>query len=126
MPQLVLQYTANIQQDVDFKDMFARFHHVLAHTGGIKIGNCKSRAIKLEDYYIAQGGPDEAFVHLDARFMEGRSAELKQKIGQQLLDIMKEVYSPSIKEYNLQITVEINDIACDSYFKFPEGTLTKI
>ncbi len=58
--------------------------------------------------------------------MAGRTTELKQKVGRQLLEVMKEVYSPSIETNDLQITVEINDISRDSYFKYPAGTLTKI
>ncbi|MCP5054402.1 MAG: hypothetical protein GY940_44960, partial [bacterium] len=79
MPHLVLEYTGNIQQEVDFQDMFSRFHSVLSDTGGININNCKSRAVKLDHYYIGGGMPGQAFLHLEVRFLEGRAAALKQE-----------------------------------------------
>ncbi len=124
MPHLTFQYTANIDQDVNFKDIFSRFHDILANTGGIKIDNCKSRAIKLDNYYIGRGESNNAFIHLDVRFLAGRPVELKKEIGKQLLDFLKEIYAPSMSKYNLQITVEIRDIAGEFYFKFPGGSFT--
>ena len=124
MPQLTLQYTANIHQDVHFKDIFSTFHQILADTGGIKIDNCKSRAIRLDNYYIGRGEPGNAFIHLDVRFLAGRPAALKKEIGKQMLDFLEDTYAPAMTRYNLQITVEIGDIHGEFYFKFPAGSFT--
>jgi len=124
MPQLTFQYTANIDRDVNFKNIFSTLHEILANTGGIKIDNCKSRAIKLDNYYIGRGESNNAFIHLDVRFLAGRSVELKKEIGRQILDFLKDIYAPSMAKYNLQITVEIGDIAGEFYFKSPGGSFT--
>jgi 5-carboxymethyl-2-hydroxymuconate isomerase len=124
MPHLTLQYTENVDQNINFEELFSTLHHILADVGGIKIDNCKSRAIKLEDYYIGQGEDDHVFIHLDLRFLEGRSLELKQEIGRQILSTLKEYYAPSMAKYNMQITVEIRDIQRETYFKIPEGSFT--
>jgi len=79
MPQITLQYTANVDQEVNSMDLFSKVHQILSNAGGIKVENCKSRAFKLEDYYIGQGGSNNAFVHLDLAFLEGRSIVLKKR-----------------------------------------------
>jgi 5-carboxymethyl-2-hydroxymuconate isomerase len=125
MPHLTLEYTENLaHQEVHFAELFLALHQVLADVGGIRIGNCKSRAVELSDYCVGQGQAESAFVHLGVRFMEGRPLELKQEIGQQLLGILKEHYALALAERGLQITVEIADIQQGAYFKIPEGTLT--
>ena len=122
MPHLTLEYTKNIDQEINFDDLFPRLHQVLVDIAGIPIGNCKSRACRLDNYYIADGSPQHAFVHLAIRFMEGRSVEVKRMIGRGCLKVLEELcWSPARPE--LQITVEIQDIERTTYFKLPEGTL---
>ena len=123
MPQLILQYNANIDQEISFQDLFVKLHNILADIGGIKIDNCKSRAFKLDNYYIGRGETSNAFINLDIHFLEGRPQTLKKEIGSQILEALKEIYSQSISELNLQITVEIKDIERDVYFKYPPGSL---
>jgi 5-carboxymethyl-2-hydroxymuconate isomerase len=119
----MLEYTANIKQEIDLADLLVQLHLVLVDVGGIPLGNCKSRAIRLDDFHIAGGEARHAFVHLTIRFLEGRSTELKQQIGRQSLGILEKSFAPSFTEFDLQITVEIKDIERATYFKIPEGTL---
>lgn len=123
MPHLTLEYTANIEQELYFDDLFARLHQVLADVGGIPISNCKSRAVRLDDYYIASGGSRNAFVHLTIRFLEGRATELKQEISRSSLRVLDEYFASSSAELDLQTTVEMQDIERATYLKIPEGTL---
>ena len=118
MPHLTLEYTDNITQSINFKQVFSDLHRIMEETGGININNCKSRAVKLENYFIAGGEEDKAFVHLEIRFLEGRTTELKQVIGGKILEKLKEHYSKSIEDLDIQITVEIKDILRDLYFKY--------
>ncbi|MCG8604712.1 5-carboxymethyl-2-hydroxymuconate Delta-isomerase [bacterium] len=117
MPHLTLEYSANINQSVDFKALFLRLHQVLAEVGSIDIENCKSRAFKCKNYHIARGENAHAFVHLEVCFLEGRSLSVRQLLGKSLLEIMDEIYKPSLDALNLQITVEVKDIQKALYFK---------
>ena len=121
---MTLEYTDNVDQEVNFAHLFSRLHRVLSDVGGLRIENCKSRAIKLDQYYIGQDEADNAFVHVELRFLEGRSLELKQQIGRQILSILKKYYRPTLAKQNLQITVEIKDIERQLYFKIPDGSFT--
>ena len=121
MPQISLEYTANIKQDIDTQDLFGSIHQVLADIGKIAVEKCKSRAVKHENYLIADGDPFGAFVHLEVKFLEGRSTELKQEIGRRLLKILTEYFEETSEELNAQITLEILDISRDLYFKYPSN-----
>lgn len=125
MPHLTLEYTSNLSQGIDADQLFSKLHQILVDVGGISIHNCKSRAVCLDTYYIGKGDAQEAFMHLDIRFLEGRSLELKQRIGQLSLNWLKEYFAPSLAGLEMQVTVEIADIQSQTYFKIPEGTLTR-
>jgi len=119
MPQVTLEYSRNIVREIDFQTLFDDLHKALADVGRIKIENCKSRAVAYDIFYVGQGEPGGAFVHLDVRFLEGRTPEMKQKIGEELLNILKRYYLPAPDGCDIQITVELNDIQRRSYFKHP-------
>ncbi len=124
MPQLTLEYTGNIDQRVNFTALFSALHQVLAELGGVHIENCKSRAVRRDDFYIGSGEPGNAFVHLDVTMLEGRSLALKQAVGAGILRILQQTFAPAMATHDLQITVEIKDIKRATYFKVPEGTFT--
>jgi len=124
MPHLNLEYTANLDEWGYQSDVLLSLHRLLESVGGIKIENCKSRCRVAEDWLVADGTTDSAFVHLDIRFLEGRPVDLKQAIGHGALEILREHFTPAYEEVgDLQITVEIHDIQRATYFKDPPGTL---
>ncbi len=120
MPHLTIEYTSNACPTVELDQLFARMHAVLNDVGGIKKKNCKSRAVELDSFYVGDGDADAAFVHVDLKFLEGRSSTLKREIGNAMLTILRECFAEAT---DLQITVAINDIDRSAYFKIPEGSL---
>lgn len=124
MPHLTLEYSANVDRTSNLTELFSRLHTVLMETGGIELENCKSRSYKVDDFLVGSGRKSGGFVHLDIRFLEGRSFEIKRKIGQQSLDVLLEWFHDMAEKLDLQVTVEIKDITRSFYFKHPEGTFT--
>ena len=123
MPQITLEYTGNIDQALEFDAIFSGVHEILVHVADIRVDNCKSRARRLDHYYIGTGNPNHAFVHLEAAILEGRTPDLKSKLGRRILEHLQEHFAPTFETCNLQITVEIRDIPRTVYFKVPAGTL---
>ncbi|MFT5219331.1 MAG: 5-carboxymethyl-2-hydroxymuconate isomerase [Gammaproteobacteria bacterium] len=124
MPHIVLEYSSNVPRLAGFAELFAEVHQALHSIGGIKLDNCKSRARVADDYYIGDGDSGNAFIHLNIEFVAGRSTEVKQAIGNECLRLLKHYYQQKLSD-KLQITVQIDDLLLDFYFKYPEGTLTK-
>ena len=122
MPHVSLEYSTNLPALTDFPALFAELHQALNQIGGIKLENCKSRARAAQHYHIGDGSPDNAFIHLQVEFVAGRTPEVKQAIGQECLALLKKHYQPHLSE-SLQITVKIDDVSLDFYFKHPQGTL---
>ena len=124
MPNIVLEYSSNVSETIDFAEFFTSIHQVMHEVGSIKLDNCKSRAVEIEKFHIGDGHPSNAFVQLSVAFLAGRSNQTKQKIGDACLALLKQFYQNSIARLDLQMTVEIADIQRENYFKYPEGTFT--
>ena len=122
MPHIVLEYSSNLPELADFRALFDDIHQALHRIGGISLENCKSRARAAEHFYIGNGDPDNAFINLDIEFVAGRSAEIKKAIGRECLDLVKRYFHLHLSDA-LQITVKIDDIELEFYFKDPAGTL---
>jgi 5-carboxymethyl-2-hydroxymuconate isomerase len=124
VPNIVLEYSSNVSEVIDFTELFALIHKVMHEVGSIKLDNCKSRVVEMDKFYIGDGHPSNAFVQLSVAFLAGRSNETKQKVGNACLAQLKQFYEKSMARLDLQITVEIADIQRENYFKYPEGTFT--
>lgn len=116
MPHLRLEYTANVPQKVDFRALLAELQHTMSEVGNIPIGNFKGRAYRLDDYCMADGASGKSFVHLDVQLLEGRPVELKQKIGEALMGVLKARYAAALA-HGLELSVELRDIQKATYLK---------
>jgi 5-carboxymethyl-2-hydroxymuconate isomerase len=125
MPHLTLEYTANLSGTPPTPDLLLALHHLLETVGGIRLENCKSRWREVEDWVVGPGDPSSAFVHLDMRFLEGKPLEIRRALGESTLEVLASHFRPEPPGVDLQITVEIQEIKTDTYFKFPPGTLGK-
>ena len=79
MPHLTLEYTDNLEFDV--QPLLARLHDELVATGAVNLKGIKSRAIRLSDYRMADGYPGYAFVHVDLLIRAGANVKAKNDYG---------------------------------------------
>ena len=117
MPQLVLEYSANITQKVDNTVILAEIAAIVSAAGEIPVQNFKSRLIRREEYLVGNGEAKDAFVHLEAGIFSGRNLDVKKRIGEDCIEYLEEYFSPSAGELSLQITVEIREMEKEAYFK---------
>jgi 5-carboxymethyl-2-hydroxymuconate isomerase len=119
MPHIRLEYTDNINITTNFDDLFKNLHRVLVEYGDIDINNCKSRAIKLDRYLIADDQTNSSFIHLDVRIFSGRSKEVIRNIGEHFKSVLVENFVKDKARDNVQITIEVQEIKKENYFKYP-------
>jgi len=127
MPQIKLEYTRNLPVAGSFGSLLHDIHLATSRIAGINLANCKSRCYPLEDFYVGGGnvdGRESAFVHLEVRFIEGRSTEVKQTLANELNELVRAFFKETCDGYDMQFTVEVSDILVAEYAKHPEGTLT--
>ena len=108
MPHLTLEYSDNIE--VDVQPLLARLHEEVVATGAINLKGIKSRAIKHTQYRIADGDPDYAFVHVGLLIREGRPTEVQKEATQRVMKVLKETFGHLFEKRKLSLTVDLKEM----------------
>lgn len=108
MPQLTLEYTDNLEFDV--QDVLARLHSELAATGAINLKGLKSRAVRLSDYRIADGNPEYAFVHVGLLIREGRPIDVQKDASQRVMKVLEDTFGQRFENSYLSLSVDIKEM----------------
>lgn len=108
MPHLTLEYTDNIE--VDVQPLLARLHEELVATGAINLKGIKSRAIKHTQYRIADGNPDYAFVHVGLLIREGRPIPVQKEATRRVMKVLKETFGTLFEKRKLSLTVDLKEM----------------
>ncbi|MEZ5661555.1 MAG: 5-carboxymethyl-2-hydroxymuconate Delta-isomerase [Burkholderiaceae bacterium] len=88
MPHIIIEYSANIRQSMDLPGLIDTMHAAALSTGVFPPGGTRTRAAERTDYRIADGHPDNAFVHVMVRIGHGRDQATKQAAGETLFDAL--------------------------------------
>jgi 5-carboxymethyl-2-hydroxymuconate isomerase len=108
MPHLTLEYSANIE--IDVQPLLARLHEEVVATGAINLKGIKSRAIKHTQYRIADGDPEYAFVHVSLLIREGRPIEVQKDATQRVMKVLKETFGHLFEKRKLSLTVDLKEM----------------
>ena len=108
MPQLTLEYTDNLEFDI--QSLLARLHLELAATGAINLKGLKSRAVRHSEYRIADGNPQYAFVHVSLLIREGRPLEVQKDASQRVMAVLKETFGHRFENSYLSLSVDIKEM----------------
>jgi len=108
MPQLILEYTDNLEFDV--QDVLARLHSELAATGAINLKGLKGRAIRHSEYRIADGNPEYAFVHVNLLIREGRPLEVQKDASQRVMKVLEDTFGQRFENGYLSLSVDIKEM----------------
>ena len=98
MAHAVVEWTANLEKEADIHGLLELIAAAMRDSGGVfPWGGIRVRAIRLDDYVIADGKEDDAFVNITVKMGAGRSAEFKQQFFGALFEKVKahfaEVYA---------------------------------
>jgi 5-carboxymethyl-2-hydroxymuconate isomerase len=122
MPHLTLEYTDNLQFDV--QPLLARLHAELVATGAVNLKGIKSRAIRHSEYRIADGNEEYAFVHVNLLIREGRPFEVQKDAAQRVMEVLKETFGDRFEKGHLSLSVDIKEMRdgiAQTFHNIPES-----
>lgn len=90
MPHLTLEYTDNL--DFEVQPVLRALHEALVATGAVAMKGLKSRAVRRDQWRIADGHEGYAFAHLTILIREGRAAEVQEDIAQRALVVLQDAF----------------------------------
>lgn len=110
MPHMIVEYSANIEDEIGTETLFASMCDVGVETGvfvrsGIRVrGECRPRV------HIADGHPDNAFVHTTLRVGHGREEAALKAAGDRIYQVICDHLAELAKTRALNISMEIQEI----------------
>jgi 5-carboxymethyl-2-hydroxymuconate isomerase len=108
MPHFIIEYTDNITRDADIPGLLRKVNQVLISRRDIfPVGGIRSRAIQLNDYVVADGLYDDAFVHATLKIGRGRSEEDKRAVCDQIFQVMKDHFAELFHRRYLALSLEL-------------------
>ena len=110
MAQLIVESSANLQNDIDFDQLFGKVHETLGESGVFPLGGIRSRAIRMDHYRVADGKHDYGFVHMLLKVGSGRSLEVRRVEADKLFKVIEGFFEPIHAKRLLAITFEMQEI----------------
>jgi 5-carboxymethyl-2-hydroxymuconate isomerase len=109
MPHFIAEYSENIANDVEIEKLFATVHRNLAASGVFPLAGIRSRAVRVGEYRVADGG-DHAFVHMELRIGHGRDLETLRKAGEALFAEIRAHFEPLMARRSVALSLEIAEL----------------
>jgi 5-carboxymethyl-2-hydroxymuconate isomerase len=117
MPHPIVEYSANIEGDVDMPRLLSAIHAAALETGVFPLGGVRVRAERRDLYAIADQHRDNAFIHVQARICIGRAPEVRQKAAEHIFAAVKSETARAFARRPMGLSLEVVEIA-------PVGRLT--
>jgi 5-carboxymethyl-2-hydroxymuconate isomerase len=113
MPHFSIEYSANLDAMLDMTETCELVRKAAVETGMFPVGGIRVRAIRCEDYAIADGRHDYGFLAMLLRLGEGRDLAARQKAGAHVFQALSRhldaVFTHS--KFALSFDMQINDAA---------------
>ena len=116
MPHLTLEYSANLADEASIGQLCTSLAGCLAAQRDndqrvFPLGGIRVRALRCDQYSIADGRPDAAFLHASLKIGAGRSDAAKKATGDALFALIKEHFATEFEQHGLALSLEINEFS---------------
>ena len=116
MPHLTLEYSANLADAHNIGQLCGALAHCLDaqrenEQRVYPLGGIRVRALRCEQYCIADGRPDAAFLHANLKIGAGRSDAVKQATGDALFALIKQHFAAEFERHGLALSLEISEFS---------------
>ncbi len=121
MAHIVIEYSAGLRYRLDVSEFLAQIHRAALDTGVFPVGGIRTRAYEAENYLIADGHPDNAFVHLNLKVGHGRDLDTRRRACQAIFEVACRHLAPVFDSGPLAISLEMQEI--DPVLTFKKNNL---
>jgi 5-carboxymethyl-2-hydroxymuconate isomerase len=107
---IVIEYSAGLRGRLELPAVLAAVHQAALSTGVFPIGGIRTRAYEAEHYVIADGHPDNAFVHLSLKVGHGRDLETRKRACETIFEAACRHLAPLFEALPIGISLEMQEI----------------
>ena len=111
MPQVVVDYSANIREEADIPGLLKTIADTVqaAGRGAFPLAAVKIRATGYDDYLIGDGDPEYAFLSINVRVAKGRPMEDQKRTFGAVWEAVKAHLKPVDEKRTLAISMDVEE-----------------
>ena len=110
MPHLSIEYSANLESDVDMGALCERLRVAGIATGIFPLAGIRVRALRCDHYAIADGRPEHGFIDISVRLRGGRPMDKRKTATAEIFAAAEEFLADVIATKPIALSLEMRDI----------------
>jgi 5-carboxymethyl-2-hydroxymuconate isomerase len=120
MPHIIAEYSANLEDRLDVQALVDDLHQAAIDSGVAELVGIRTRAVRRAHFRVADGKPENGFVHIVARLRIGRPEDKRKALGEALLAAADKRLANVYPTHPIGLTVEVHEI---DHMTFRRNTL---
>ena len=109
MPHLIVEYSANIEDQIALDALLDKLHTCALGTGVFPLGGLRVRAHRADAYRIADKSPDNGFVHDTAQNGHGRPHDVQQRAAEEIFAVLTKHLEPLYEKSPLALSLNVQE-----------------
>ena len=123
MPHLTVEHSANVGDWTSIEGLCDRLRREAVATDVFPMAGVRVRAVRCDDYSIADGSPEMGFVDIVVRVRAGRSFETRREVVGRLFGAAEDFLKEVLETRPLALSMEMRELAPELSLK--TGTIRK-
>lgn len=117
MPHFTIEYSANLDARVDIAGVVEVVRKAAVETGIFPLGGIRVRAIRCDDFGIADGRSDLGFMAMVLRLGAGRDLATRKTAGDHIFKVLSDHLDPLFAHSKIALSFEMQIIDPDANWK---------
>lgn len=117
MPHQIIEYSANLESTLRLQELITVLHDTAASIEAFPLAGLRTRAVRRDNYSIADDHPENGFVHVVLRIAHGRPLDVQQDAGNRIFKSLCEHLQAIYSKSPLAISFEMQEINPDLRWK---------
>ena len=110
MPHILIDYSANLENEVDFSSLCDCLRRAAVATGTFPMPGVRVRAVAAAHFSIADGDPVHGYIDISVRLRAGRDLETRKRTTELLFGAASDFLAPVMQKRSLALSLEMRDI----------------
>jgi len=109
LPHLIVEYSANIEDQIALDALLDKLHTCALGTGVFPLGGLRVRAHRADAFRIADKAPNNGFVHVTALIGHGRPLDVQQRAAEELFAVLTKHLEPLYEKSPLALSLNVQE-----------------
>jgi 5-carboxymethyl-2-hydroxymuconate isomerase len=110
VPHILIEYSSNLDGQLEFPPFLTALRDTALSTGVFPLGGIRVRAYRAEHYVIADGHPDNAFIHIMLRVGHGRDLETRKRACEAIFETACRELEPLHQRIPFGLSLEMQEV----------------